>query len=38
LAGCGAGKPTRKIIEEITDEFAFLLRNFEIELPENFGN
>ncbi len=37
-AGHGAGKPTRKIIEEITDEFAFLLRNFQIELPENFGN
>ena len=37
-AGHGAGKPTTKIIEEITDEFAFLLRNFEIELPENFGN
>ncbi|MEB3343665.1 prolyl oligopeptidase family serine peptidase [Okeania sp.] len=35
-AGHGAGKPTTKIIEEITDEFAFLLRNFEIELPENF--
>ncbi|MGB3513565.1 MAG: prolyl oligopeptidase family serine peptidase [Microcoleaceae cyanobacterium] len=37
-AGHGAGKPTMKIIEEITDEFAFLLRNFEIELPEQFGN
>ncbi|NEN93686.1 MAG: S9 family peptidase, partial [Okeania sp. SIO3H1] len=37
-AGHGPGKPTTKIIEEITDEFAFLLRNFEIELPENFGN
>ncbi|RQH21090.1 S9 family peptidase [Okeania hirsuta] len=37
-AGHGAGKPTTKIIEEITDEFAFLLRNFEIELPENFSN
>ncbi|NEP40133.1 MAG: S9 family peptidase [Okeania sp. SIO2G4] len=37
-AGHGAGKPTTKIIEEITDEFAFLLRNFEIELPKNFGN
>ncbi|NER05703.1 MAG: S9 family peptidase [Okeania sp. SIO3C4] len=37
-AGHGAGKPTTKIIEEITDEFAFLLRNFEIELSENFGN
>lgn len=37
-AGHGAGKPTTKIIEEITDEFAFLLRNFQIELPENFGN
>lgn len=37
-AGHGAGKPTIKIIQEITDEFAFLLRNFEIELPEKFGN
>ncbi|NET24555.1 prolyl oligopeptidase family protein [Okeania sp. SIO1I7] len=37
-AGHGPGKPTTKIIEEITDEFAFLLRNFQIELPENFGN
>jgi prolyl oligopeptidase len=37
-AGHGGGKPTTKIIEEITDQFAFLLRNFEIELPENFGN
>ena len=37
-AGHGAGKPTTKIIAEITDEFAFLLRNLKIELPENFGN
>ncbi len=37
-AGHGAGKPTMKIIEEITDEFAFLLRKFEIDLPGNFGN
>ena len=37
-AGHGGGKPTTKIIEEITDQFAFLLRNFEIELPENLGN
>ena len=37
-AGHGGGKPTTKIIEEITDQFAFLLRNLKIELPENFGN
>ena len=37
-AGHGAGKPTTKIIAEITDEFAFLLRNLEMKLPENFGN
>jgi prolyl oligopeptidase len=32
-AGHGAGKPTAKIIEEITDQWAFLIKVLEIELP-----
>ncbi|MEB3883331.1 prolyl oligopeptidase family serine peptidase [Lyngbya sp. CCY1209] len=31
-AGHGAGKPTAKIIEEIADEFAFLVRVLDIEI------
>lgn len=36
--GYGVGKFIMKIIVEIIDEFVFLLRNFKIELFENFGN
>jgi prolyl oligopeptidase len=32
-AGHGAGKPTRKIIEERADEYAFLVKTLGIELP-----
>jgi prolyl oligopeptidase len=32
-AGHGAGKPTAKIIEEIADEWAFLVRSLNINLP-----
>jgi prolyl oligopeptidase len=32
-AGHGAGKPTTKIIEEIADQWAFLVRNLDIILP-----
>jgi prolyl oligopeptidase len=31
-AGHGAGKPTSKIIEEIADEWAFLVRSLNIEI------
>ena len=33
LAGHGAGTPTSKIIEEIADEWAFLVKNLNIKLP-----
>jgi prolyl oligopeptidase len=36
-AGHGAGKPTTKIIEELTDQWAFLVKTLEFELPEAFG-
>jgi prolyl oligopeptidase len=36
-AGHGAGKPTAKIIEEITDAYAFLLKALEMTLPDAFG-
>jgi len=32
-AGHGAGKPTSKIIEEVADEWAFLVRNLGLEMP-----
>jgi len=32
-AGHGAGKPTRKIIEETTDQWAFLVKNLQMKLP-----
>ena len=34
----GAGTPTAKQIEEITDRWAFLVRGLDIELPETFGS
>ena len=32
-AGHGAGKPTSKVIEEVTDQWAFLVRNLQMKLP-----
>jgi prolyl oligopeptidase len=32
-AGHGAGKPTTKIIEELADEWAFLVRSLDIDVP-----
>ena len=32
-AGHGAGKPTTKIIEEVTDQWAFLVKNLEMQIP-----
>jgi prolyl oligopeptidase len=32
-AGHGAGKPTSKIIEELADEWAFLVRELDIDVP-----
>ena len=32
-AGHGAGKPTSKIIEETTDQWAFLVKNLGMKLP-----
>ena len=36
-AGHGAGKPTDKILAEIADEYAFLVKNLDIKLPEGYG-
>jgi prolyl oligopeptidase len=36
-AGHGAGKPTRKAIEEVADVYAFTLRNLGMQLPAGFG-
>ena len=35
-AGHGSGKPTKKMIQEWTDIWAFLARVFKLELPESF--
>ena len=35
-AGHGSGKPTAMIIEEYADQWAFLLRNLQLQLPENY--
>jgi prolyl oligopeptidase len=32
-AGHGAGKPTAKIIEEVADEWAFLVKSLNMKLP-----
>jgi prolyl oligopeptidase len=32
-AGHGAGKPTAKLIEEVADEWAFLVKNLAMKLP-----
>jgi len=36
-AGHGAGKPTAKIIDEIADIYAFLVRALEIDVPETLA-
>jgi prolyl oligopeptidase len=36
-AGHGGGKPTAKMIEEISDRFAFLVRVLKMKLPKGFG-
>ncbi len=36
-AGHGAGKPTSKIIQEVADKLAFLVKNLGVELPKGFG-
>jgi prolyl oligopeptidase len=35
-AGHGGGKPTTKLIEETTDEIAFLVKNLGMKLPKTF--
>jgi prolyl oligopeptidase len=35
-AGHGGGKPTAKVIEETTDEMAFLVKNLGMKLPKTF--
>ena len=35
-AGHGGGKPTAKLIEETTDEMAFLVKNLGMKLPKTF--
>ncbi|HEY6107079.1 MAG TPA: prolyl oligopeptidase family serine peptidase, partial [Anaeromyxobacteraceae bacterium] len=37
-AGHGAGKPTQKRIEEVSDVYAFLARVLGVPLPEGFGS
>lgn len=37
-AGHGAGKPTDKIVKEYADRWAFLVRNLDMRLPEDYGN
>lgn len=36
-AGHGAGVPTEKIIESYADQWAFLVRNLDMRLPEGYG-
>jgi prolyl oligopeptidase len=36
-AGHGAGKPTAKQIEEVADQWAFLVKNLGLKLPEGYG-
>lgn len=35
--GHGGGKPTWMIIEEIADQYAFVLKALQLKLPKNFG-
>jgi prolyl oligopeptidase len=37
-AGHSAGKPTQKAIDEVSDEFAFTLKNLGMVLPAGFGS
>ena len=37
-AGHGAGVPTDKVIAGYSDNWAFLLENLEMKLPEGFGH
>jgi len=37
-AGHGSGKPTDKAIEEYTDQWAFLVENLGMELPDGYGS
>lgn len=36
-AGHGAGKPTSKSLDELSDAWAFCVKNLDIKLPEGFG-
>jgi prolyl oligopeptidase len=36
-AGHGAGKPTAKIIDEVTDRWSFLVKELGVVVPENFA-
>jgi prolyl oligopeptidase len=36
-AGHGGGTPTSKIIEEVADEWSFLVETLEIDLPEGYA-
>jgi prolyl oligopeptidase len=36
-AGHGAGKPTAKMIEEVTDQLAFLVKELHVKLPPDWG-
>ena len=35
-AGHGAGKPTTKLIEEVADQMAFLVKTLGVQLPDTF--
>ena len=35
--GGDGGKPTSKLIEEVTDKWAFLVKELDVKLPENFA-
>jgi prolyl oligopeptidase len=37
-AGHGAGKPTLKLIDEVTDRWAFLVKELRTKLPPDFAN
>lgn len=37
-AGHGAGTPTSKLIEEAADGYAFLVKELEVKMPDDFGN
>jgi prolyl oligopeptidase len=35
-AGHGAGKPTTKVIDELAERYAFLIRELDMKLPTDF--